>query len=368
VLKVSYNYQIFSEQEYGGISRYICEVAARISALKDYDVKINAGLYINEYLDKLDVNLVKGWKNSFVRRIPPALLKKINRKLSRDWIKDLCPDVIHETYYSDETILPKNSRIVITVHDMIYEKFPYLMPSRDSEFHLIKAKAINRADHIICVSNSTKRDLIDILNVDPTKVSTIYHGVNLDKDHNDNKSRIVSSPYILYVGARQVYKNFNRLLQAYTNNKAIRDNFKLVCFGSTPFSKQELVAIRDLGFKKESIFYISGKDHILNNLYKHASAFVYPSLYEGFGLPLLEAMACNCPVVCSDTSSISEIVANAGEFFNPYEVDSIDDALIKVLFSSERSKELTDNGNLRVLDFSWDTCAKQTSSIYKLLA
>lgn len=367
MLKISYNYQIFSEQEYGGISRYICEIATRISDLNDYDVKINAGFYVNEYLNKLDAKLINGWKNSFIRKIPPVLLKTINRQLSKNWLTHTCPDVIHETYYSDEPILPKNSRIVITVHDMIYEKFPHLMPSRDSEFPLVKEKAINRADHIICVSDSTKKDLIDILNVDPKKVSTIYHGVNLDKNCNDGSSRIVSSPYILYVGARQVYKNFNRLLQVYTNNKAIRNNFKLVCFGSTPFSKQELVTIRDLGLKNESIFYISGKDHILNNLYKHASAFVYPSLYEGFGLPLLEAMAFNCPVVCSDTSSISEIVADAGEFFNPYEVDSINHALEKVLFSSERSTELTNKGNLRVLDFSWDTCARQTSLIYKLL-
>ena len=367
MLKIAYNYQIFSEQKYGGVSRYICEIAAQISILDNYEIKIIAGLHANEYLDKFDANLVKGWKNPFAKRIPPLLLKTINRQLSRDWLNYLCPDVIHETYYSDEDIVPKDSKVVITVHDMIYEKFSYLMPSRDLGFPLIKAKAINRADHIICVSDSTKRDLIDILNIDPTKVSTIYHGVNLDKNLNDDEVRIVSDPYILYVGARQAYKNFNRLLQVYANNKVVRDNFKLVCFGSTPFSKHELIMIKDLGLTKESVFYIPGKDYILSNLYVHASAFVYPSLYEGFGLPLLEAMAYGCPVVCSNTSSILEIVANAGELFNPYEADSIDDALAKVLFSSERSKELTDNGNLRVLDFSWETCARQTSSVYKLL-
>jgi glycosyltransferase involved in cell wall biosynthesis len=368
VLSVSYDYQIFSIQRYGGISRYIYEIATRISDLEEFDVKITAGLHINEYLDRCGSSLVKGWKLPRIKKTPTIVLGKLNKTLSKTCLNYPCPDVIHETYYCHKSIASKRSKIVLTVHDMIHEKFSHIMPRKDSNFSITKAKAINRADHIICVSESTKSDLVDILNVDPRKISTIYHGVTLSTDVENEKILKLDSPYILYVGERISYKNFDRLLQAYASKQNIRDEFKLVCFGSSSFSNHELFMIRNLGLNDKNILYTSGDDRILKSLYIHASAFIYPSLYEGFGLPLLEAMSCGCPVICSNTSSILEVVSDSGEYFDPYEIDSIADALEKVLFSSKISKELINKGNDRVKEFSWETCAKQTSLVYQLLA
>jgi glycosyltransferase involved in cell wall biosynthesis len=125
--------------------------------------------------------------------------------------------------------------------------------------------------------------------------------------------------------------------------------------------------MNQLGIDESKIIHIVGDDDILANLYTHASAFVYPSLYEGFGIPPLEAMSFDCPVVCSNVSSIPEVVADAGEYFNPYEIDSIVDALEKLLFCSERFQELIIRGKKRLKHFSWDKCTYEHSLVYKSL-
>lgn len=366
MLKVAYDYQIFCSQRYGGIARYIYEIATKIAKFDNYKVQIIAGLYVNKYLEECTSSLVKGW---YINRIEKTskILSLINTELSKKLLTKPYPNVIHETYYSHRTIAPNTSKIVVTVHDMIHEKFSHMMPKIDAYFPIIKAKAIKRADHIICVSENTKKDLIEILNLDPRKISTIYHGFSLQQNINIEKIPKINSPYILYVGERKSYKNFDRLLQAYANHKMLKDNFKLVCFGSLPFSRQELSMISNLGLDDENIVHTSGDDRVLANLYTYASAFVYPSLYEGFGLPLLEAMSFGCPVICSNTSSIPEVVSEAGEYFNPYEIDSITDAIEKVIFSTEESKKLKILSKERVKYFSWEKCAKETSAVYKYL-
>lgn len=366
MLKVAYDYQIFCSQKYGGIARYIYELATEIANFDNHNVQIIAGLYVNKYLEKCTSSLVKGWQINRIEKTS-KILSLINTELSKKLLTKPYPNVIHETYYSRRTIAPKKSKIVVTVHDMIHEKFSHIMPKIDVNFPITKAKAIKRADHIICVSENTKKDLIEILNLDPIKISTIYHGFSLQQNINIEEIPNITCPYILYVGERKSYKNFNRLLQAYGNHKMLKNNFKLVCFGSLPFSRQELSMISNFGLDDKNIIHTSGDDRVLANLYTYASAFVYPSLYEGFGLPLLEAMSFGCPVICSNTSSIPEVVSEAGEYFNPYEIDSIANAIEKVIFSTEESKKLKILSKERVKYFSWEKCAKETSTIYKSL-
>ena len=122
-----------------------------------------------------------------------------------------------------------------------------------------------------------------------------------------------------------------------------------------------------LGLGEDLLQQISGSDADLANLYCAATALVYPSRYEGFGIPLLEAMSLGCPVVCSNSSSIPEVVDNAGEYFAPGDRDSIQDALERVLQSSSRQVELADLGHVRCRHFSWNRCAAETHSVYKKL-
>ncbi len=367
MVKIVYDYQIFSWSKYGGISRYIYELAIRTAQANNFEVEIAAGFYVNKYLEKCSPDLVKGWQIPVIPK-SSKIINAINIELSKLWFNQSKPDIVHETFYSRKRTAPNQSKTVITVYDMIHEKFGHLMSERDRKFSLIKAEAIRRADHIICISQNTKQDLIDILDIDPNIISTIYLGYSLQNHENMEEIPKISDPYILYVGERRLeYKNFKRLLQAYTSRRVIFDNFKLVCCGVKPFSDDEITMIKSFGVDDTRVIYVAGDDKILANLYTYASAFVYPSLYEGFGIPPLEAMSFSCPVVCSNTSSIPEIVADAGEYFNPYELESIADALERVLSSQERTKQLVIRGKERINYFSWDTCAEQTQSVYTLL-
>lgn len=362
MLKVVYDYQVFWWQKYGGISRYICELAAHLSDSSDCDVKILALAYVNEYLKNLKPGLVTGFS---VPEIPKTgkVIKKFNSEISKVLLHRNPPNILHSTFYYPERLAPKNTRIIVTVYDMIDEKFfpQNLMCKR-------KLESIKQADHIICISENTKKDLIEILDVVPDKVSVIYLGYSFNLYENYQLDVKTRHPYILYVGDRKAdYKNFQRLLQAYANSSQLRNNFNLVCFGDGKFSPNELGIINLMNLPEEKVIQISGNDLTLANLYRGASVFVYPSLYEGFGIPLLEAMSLHCPVACSSNSSMPEVAGDAAEFFDPYDVESITDAMEKVLYSPERTQNLVMLGLERIKSFSWKVCAKQTHLVYSAL-
>jgi glycosyltransferase involved in cell wall biosynthesis len=371
-MNIVYDHQIFTVQKYGGVSRYICEVASRISTFNGQNVKIIAGLNINSYLNQYNKKIVKGYSIPILQTatISSFLFDSINSKYLISWLKKNSVDVLHHTHYYNfnRRITDKNYKTVLTVHDMIYEKFQDTAPNIYPYLAKEKLESVERADHIICVSENTKKDLIEILKVDEKKVSTIYHGCSFQENKLIIQKPIFKNPYILYVGSRrQKYKNFRGLLEAYASRPNIKNNFYLICFDREKISSDELNLINKLGIEREKILQISGNDALLSNLYRNASLFVYPSLYEGFGFPPLEAMSCSCPVACSNVSSIPEVVGNAGEYFNPYEVDSIAEALEKVLFCKTRTNELINLGKERLHYFSWQKCAEETLSTYKNL-
>ncbi|WP_218079625.1 glycosyltransferase family 4 protein [Anthocerotibacter panamensis] len=364
MIKLAYDYQIFLRQQYGGISRYLCEVAARIAKDKNYNTRVVALAYINNYLSDCPSSLTLG---RHIPKVPKSykVLSKINTEGSKLIFRSMKPDIIHETYYSPNRLAPKKSKVIITVHDMIHEKFINYFPLDRDNTVQVKAKALHRADHIIAVSQNTKKDVVEILGIDPQKISVIYHGHMLK--NTPKPSYDTRFPYILYVGERKTYKNFASLLKAFSNDRLLKNDFKIVCFGGGPFSKAEIAMLQDNTLDEKSVIQISGDDGKLAAYYANASAFIYPSFYEGFGIPPLEAMEQQCPVVCSNASSIPEIVGNAGEYFNPYELDSITTALKLVLYSKTRQIELIEAGCKRVKHFTWDKCAKETMKLYQSL-
>jgi len=367
-MRVAFDQQVFLLQEYGGISRYVCSLASGLAEIPDVDVTILAPFHYNGHLDGLSGNLKWGWR---VPRLPKTarVVSSVSALLARQAMRWLRPDIVHETYYSADAFAPKGACRVITVYDMIYERFP----SEFSGGQLTAAKkiAVSRADHVVCISESTRRDLIEILGIDADRVSVVYLGYDElplsvlasgELRHHEG-----TSPFLLYVGSRGGYKNFGSLLRAFASSSFLRDNFTVVCFGGGTFVSEELSLIRELNLADTQVRHLGGGDEVLARLYQQAAAFVCPSRYEGFGIPLLEAMSLGCPVICSNTSSIPEVVGDAGEYFDPGDLESMRAAIESVLESRARRDELVKKGYARCVLFSWARCAQETLTIYRSL-
>lgn len=367
-MKVAYDPQVFSFQVYGGVSRYICEVASFVSQSPLAIVKIVAPFSVCKYLDKLNPNIVVGFRAPNIKSLK-FLFRLCSMVSGHFYLLFLQPDIIHETYFFPYALGPRKSKRVLTVHDMIHEKFSagHFSWDRASKY---KAIAVHRADHIICISEVTKRDLMELFGVDQKKITVIYQGysvknatINLPEAIDDN----IPSKFLLYVGHRGGYKNFKRFLEAYAQSTEINTAFDIVCFGSETLSSEERELCRQLGISTEKITQLSGGDDVLFHLYQHASAFIYPSLYEGFGLSPLEAMSNDCVVICSNAGPIPEVVGDAGEYFDPNDVGDIKQAMEKVLFDSDRGHELKVLGHRRIQQFSWERCAAETLTLYSKL-
>jgi glycosyltransferase involved in cell wall biosynthesis len=286
----------------------------------------------------------------------------INSAMVRRRMSSQPPDIVHETYYYEGRLAPRRSRVVTTVHDMIHEKFPQFFSPADITSRLKRA-AVSRADHVICVSENTRTDLIALFGVDPGKVTVIHHGASTLPRPPGSRAP-TDRPYVAYVGVRSGYKNFSRVLQAFGASDFLRRNAALVCFGGGDLTSAERVEIAGARLSPEQVVHQRGTDETLATVYAHAEALVYPSLYEGFGLPPLEAMGLGCPVVCSNTSSLPEVCGDAAEYFDPNSPESIAETLERTLASPDRRREMAAQGFSRRERFSWDRCAMETAGVY----
>jgi glycosyltransferase involved in cell wall biosynthesis len=362
-MRIAYDHQIFSWQKYGGISRYFYDIAARMPGVCGCDVKIIAPLYVNRYLMDNPLPYVIGMPWIWIPKSGRAM-QILSAPLAQYFLHREKPDVVHETYYYEKKLSPRKSRTVLTVFDMVHEKYPHCYRSSDKTRNM-KKEAVKRADHIICISENTRRDLIEFLGTEKERTSVVHFGNSLSAEINTDHPKLISRPYIAYVGLRRGYKNFSNLLGAYASSDFLKNNYMLVCFGGGCFDKRELNEIADLRIPPGSIIQMEGGDHVLAEIYRHADIFVYPSLYEGFGIPPLEAMSLGCPVACSFTSSLPEVCGNAAEYFDPRDIESIRSSIENVLESSIRRDELVRAGLSQSLNFSWKKCTKQTAAVYK---
>lgn len=365
-MRIAFDHQAFSRQAYGGVSRYYYHLINELIDWRDLRVKVFSPWYINRYLKDLPADAVRG---SFLTRYPlraTPVFQAINGILGKRDIFRWQPDIVHETYFSPKAAGPGHVPSVLTVYDMIHERYPgeFWPWDRTREN---KKKAVARASHVICISESTRRDLVEFLNVPPEKTSVVYlayEKFDMPDDDQMGVAANIKRPFILYVGHRGGYKNFRSLLKAVAASSALSSQFDIVCFGGGNLTRQEQEMIH--AYKLDGrVWQLSGSDALLGQMYCNAAVFVYPSIYEGFGLPPLEAMAQGCPVVCSNASSLPEVVGNAGEYFNPLDTDALRTALEQVLFSSGRRSELITLGQQRLPCFSWKKCAEETIKVYE---
>lgn len=362
-MHISYDYQIFSLQNVGGISRYFVELGQRLPILfPDMHTTAIAPFYINEYLAASSINKIGRKINAFSGK--HRVLPLLNDLFSTVILKKNQPDILHETYYATRPLAFKGPR-VLTVYDMIHERFPDQFHGPDRKIARLKGKAVARADHLIAISQSTCDDLVNFLGVDKGKITVIPLASSFARDPHRQKIDVRRQrPYLLYVGLREGVKNFEALLTAYANSSLLRTEFDLLCIGGGEFSRNELELVKTLDVC-QSVKHLNADDTMLADLYSQATLFVYPSLYEGFGIPLLEAMYCGCPVACSDCSSMPEIAGNAAVFFNPEDTEDMTAVLEETVQSETTLAVLKERGRQREKRYTWDACVAQTADVYR---
>jgi glycosyltransferase involved in cell wall biosynthesis len=364
-MKIAFDSQIFTIQEYGGVSRYICSLVNALSQNSSVEAKIFAPLHINAYLPDMPSEL------AFEHRVPKIrktgrMVSALSQFLAGQMINYFNPSIVHETYYARHSYGTSSARRVLTVYDMIHELYASEYRANDQTSKL-KQIAAKRADHIICISESTRRDLLDIFDLPEDKVSVVYLGFDSFASNTTKLEHKECKPYLLYVGQRWGYKNYDGFLKAYASSSFLCNNFDVICFGGGAFTPDELSSFVSLGLSNRQISQISGSDSKLASVYSNAALFVYPSLYEGFGIPPLEAMSLGCPVVCGNNSSIPEVAGNAAEYFDADNPDSIRVAMEHVVNSNSRREHLISLGKLRCAEFSWQRCANETLDVYRSL-
>lgn len=368
-MKVLFDSQIFSAQEYGGISRYYANLARQLKLIDGVSASIFSPTYINGYLPR-----ISGEDQVIGVRAPArakTLSKIFNHITSHAVLPFFGADIIHKTYYYPERYPEHAGRSVLTVYDMIHELFPenFLASDKTSKY---KFEAVMKADHVICISENTRSDLLKIWDCDPSKVSVVHLGFDSFQDisraKKENYQERQFGDFILFVGSRSGHKNFSNLLKAFCIANELHRDVNLVCFGGGPFNHDEIGLIGKLGLRGH-VYQVGGGDSSLGDFYRGASLFVYPSVYEGFGIPPLEAMSLGCPVSCSKASSLPEVCGDAADYFDPWDVESIASSLARVFNDSTYRAALSVSGLERTTKFSWHKCAMDTYRCYeKVLA
>ena len=359
-LRVLYDYQTFHIQRFGGISRYFHEIMNCMPGAKP---KIAIRYSMNQYIrDKKLSRHTYVPKRLF--KVMEGVFRSLNRSRSVKSLRGGDFDLFHPTYYHPyflESI--GNKPFVLTIHDMTHERFPqYFSPTDPTPGH--KRILAKKATRIIAISECTKRDVMEFLHVPEDKIDVIYHGLT-PQTLAVGRPEGLPAHYILYVGERRGYKNFELVVKAFTRIAQQHPSLHLVLTGR-PLSKGEQEMFRQAGLVERVKVMSDISDLVLAQLYRNASLFVYPSLYEGFGIPILEAFAQECPVVLSRASCFPEVAGDAAEYFEPTELDSLVIALNRVLTDEARCTELIRRGKERLSRFTWEETAQQTEKTYKM--
>lgn len=352
--KILYDHQVFGWQKFGGISRYFVELMSRLP--QDVTPTHSVVFTDNVYLRASNLPLsTKSYHPRFIGSY------QINSVISKAAIRRKDFDLFHPTYYDPYFLGCLKKPYVITVHDMIHELFGDMFPFYDRT-RSFKKKVITQARHIIAVSQKTKEDIISLYGLNEEKISVVYHG------HSVNAATIepikdIPHRYLLFVGQRGRYKNFDRLVKAFAQISKREPDIKLICTGK-PFHPNEQKLLQSLNIEDKVVHYFA-TDEQLACLYQNALCFVFPSLYEGFGIPILEAFAADCPLALSNTSCFPEIAQDGGAYFDPYDIDSIAAVLSDIIANESLRANLVMRGRDILSRYSWDKMAANTANIYK---
>jgi len=290
-------------------------------------------------------------------------------------LRRLRPDVYHSTHY----VLPAHvpCPAVVTIHDVIHLLFPEFLKSRLAKIYarVMIGRSLRLGSRIISVSESTRDDLEDFFGVDARGVRVIYNGVDdvfrralPDQELQAKLGRFrLKRPYLLFVGNPKPHKNVENLLRAYARSLELAPGeTMLACVGDRDGESARLRYLcRSLGIEERVAFLGHVADDDLPALYQGSLAFLYPSLYEGFGLPVIEAMASRTAVITSTTAALREVAGGAADLVNPHDVEEIARAIARCTTSEEHRRELAEKGAARAAEFDWRATAERTLEVYR---
>lgn len=364
-MKILYDEQIFTQQQYGGISRYFFELIKRFDGVEnscEVATLFTDNAYYNEQFNPKLNRILPNSHFKGKKRITSYL----NTRRSIREVQKGNFDVFHPTYYDDYFLDSiKGKPFVVTFYDMIHEKFSNQFESLKSDTKIFenKKRLLEHSSKIIAISETTKNDIVELFDVDASKIDVVYLGNSLDNFDIGNKP-LVDEDYILFVGNRGIYKNFDFFVSVVAQ-LLIDNNLKLVCAGGGDFSQQEQILMQSLKLENRVVFKKISNDDVLANYYAHAMFFCFPSLYEGFGIPVLESFACGCPALLSNGGSLPEVGGDAAVYFDPTNAESLIKSADELINNQVLRQNLKEKGFERLKQFSWDATFLKTLGVYK---
>jgi glycosyltransferase involved in cell wall biosynthesis len=362
---------IYRLQALGGISRIFNEILPRMC-------NIDGSLHITLLISGNHIQALPAHGNIHDVSLPQAqrfllpgflwrpLVPKIQQLIYTLFLKELQKQIWHSSYYT----LPDSWKgpLVITVPDMAHERYPELFGKEGKEFRKLKQRCIHNADAIITISETVRGDIQEYYSVDRNKIRVIQlgcsdvfsHSKNSESDNNFN----IKKPFLLYVGINSKYKNVSLFLKAYSRwNHSIDVD---IVIAGRPWSHNQINELLELNIRSKVFLLGNVDDNTLKKLYHRAVAFVFPSLHEGFGIPLLEAMACGCPIVASKIPSTIEVAGECPVYFDPQDSDSMINAF-EIALTEGRNSARVEKGFEIIKHYSWDKAAQQTLEVYRSL-
>jgi glycosyltransferase involved in cell wall biosynthesis len=373
-MKVLVDGIIYRLQPHGGISRTYSEILPRMC---DQEISLRITLLV-EGAAKQSLpehpQITKRQIPHVTRFMRPGrywnpIKTRIRRVVQGCEVGNGEEEIWHSTYYTRPW--KWRGKQVVTVHDMMPELFPiYFQGLENRQHRKEKRLCVERADVVICVSESTRRDVINIYGISSKSTVVIPHGYGaafrwLENDVSKSLQLPIDKMFVLYVGSRARYKNVDMLLHAYSRWQ-LRKDIMLVFVGAA-WSSDEENRLRALGIHQNVCLLSNVDDEFLSQLYNRAVALIYPSIYEGFGIPLLEAMACGCPIIASRIPSTIEVAGQCPIYFDPDDVDELLNTFDIVLFEGRQSERVK-VGFGKVKPYSWDNTAAETLNVYRNIA
>lgn len=367
-MKVLYDHQSFTGLKYGGVARYFYELMNVFSHRPDVEFELALQFSNNEYINGASFSNHRGFTNFFDYVTTNRVVSLVNRLNSLRLVRMGNYDVFHPTYYHKYFLdYIGNKPFILTFHDTTNEKYHQQYPALGGDMFDLKQQLLDHATRVIAVSNNTKQEMLHYFDVDEAKVDVIYHGTSFtDIVPNGVGTKVITPPnYILYVGNRTEFKNFNFFIKAIRPLLDKCHDLQVVCAGGKHFLPDEKKMLHELGISDRVVYHPIENDEALYVLYQRAIAFVFPSLNEGFGIPILEAFAAACPVVLSNASCFPEIASDAAVYFDPLDAESILSQITEIVENQALRATLVERGRNRIKLFSRDNTAFQTLEVYK---